>query len=121
FLRRMLMAAKIWEAELAAGPSASDADMKAAYATYRDVFREEQSVRASLILIRVAPQATAAARARAKATIDGVLKKARAGEDFGKLAQQYSQDSSAAEGGDIGFLPQGQLGPGLDTAVAALP
>jgi peptidyl-prolyl cis-trans isomerase SurA len=34
----------------------------------------------------------------------------RQGEDFGTLAQNYSEDQFAANGGDIGFVPESALG-----------
>ena len=33
----------------------------------------------------------------------------RQGEDFGSLAQAYSEDQFAANGGDVGFLPESAL------------
>ncbi len=52
------------------------------------------------------------AQAKAKAT--DVLNQINAGGDFATLAKKYSQDSSAANGGDIGFISKGQTG---DTAL----
>jgi peptidyl-prolyl cis-trans isomerase SurA len=33
----------------------------------------------------------------------------RQGEDFGQLAQSYSEDQFAANGGDVGFVPESAL------------
>jgi hypothetical protein len=52
--------------------------------------------------------------AQAKAEAEDVLKQIQAGGDFATLAKKYSQDSSAANGGDIGFISKGQTG---DTAL----
>lgn len=49
-----------------------------------------------------------ALNAQAKSKADDVLKQINAGADFGTLAKKYSQDSSAAKGGDLGFLAKGQ-------------
>ncbi len=47
--------------------------------------------------------------AQAKAKAEKVLAKVKAGEDFAKLAKENSQDSSAANGGDLGFFGKGQM------------
>ncbi len=45
----------------------------------------------------------------AKKQIDEIYKKIKAGEDFAKLAKQYSQDASKDAGGDLGFFSKGQM------------
>lgn len=39
------------------------------------------------------------------------------GEDFGALAQEFSQCPSGANGGDLGKFSQGQMVPEFDTVV----
>ena len=51
---------------------------------------------------------------------DEVLKRARAGEDFGKLAQEFSSDGSSQKGGDLGWFGQGQMVAEFEKAAYAL-
>ncbi len=41
----------------------------------------------------------------------------RRGANFGSLARQFSQASTASEGGDMGFVFEGQLAPELESAI----
>ncbi len=63
----------------------------------------------------------AAKDAEVKKQIDDINAKVRAGNVlFRNLAQQYSRDPSAAAGGDIGWVYDGQLDPDLNAALATM-
>jgi foldase protein PrsA len=48
--------------------------------------------------------------------------RARKGEDFAALAKQYSKDeTSKANGGDLGWVPRGVLDPRLEAVIFELP
>ena len=55
---------------------------------------------------------------RAKA--EEVLKRARAGEDFAKLAQEFGSDGTKDKGGDLGWFGHGQMDPDFEKAAYAL-
>jgi peptidyl-prolyl cis-trans isomerase SurA len=60
-------------------------------------------------------------RAQSLATIERIRAELKAGGDFATLAKQYSQDpGSAKAGGDLGFIPKGQLIPSFENAAYAL-
>ena len=49
-----------------------------------------------------------------------MLKQVKAGGDFAKLAQEHSQDGSAAQGGDLNYFPRGQMVPAFDKVAFSL-
>lgn len=50
-----------------------------------------------------------------------LLEELRVGAGFGRLAQQFSQDASAREGGDMGWLQVGQLPQEVEAVLAQMP
>jgi peptidyl-prolyl cis-trans isomerase D len=91
--------------ELAAKVNVDDAQLKAYYdeqkAKTPERYVQPEQRRVSHILLQVAdPKDDAAVKAKA----ESILKRAESGEDFAKLAQEFSQDpGSAQKGGDLGW------------------
>ncbi|HET6615800.1 MAG TPA: peptidylprolyl isomerase [Dehalococcoidia bacterium] len=118
--RNDLCVSKLMDAEVASTPGPSDAEAQDFYAKNPDKFKQEEEVRASHILIRVDEKADAAAKKKAKDEIESVLKQARAGADFAKLAQEHSQDGSAAQGGDLSYFTKEQMVPAFSNVAFGL-
>jgi peptidyl-prolyl cis-trans isomerase D len=90
---------------LAAKVAVDDAQLKTFYDEQKtktpDRFTQAEQRRVSHILLPVANPAEDAA---VKAKAEGILKRAQGGEDFAKLAKEFSQDpGSAQQGGDLGW------------------
>lgn len=81
------------------------------YATMKDSLPElKETVEISHILIEVKAGGESERQARAK--IDALLQRVRAGEKFEDLCQQYSEDpGSRIRGGEIGFMQRGDFVP----------
>ncbi|RPD87036.1 peptidylprolyl isomerase [Neisseria weixii] len=60
------------------------------------------------------------AAAAAESTIRKIYTQARSGADFAGLARQYSQDGSAANGGDLGWFSDGMMVTPFEDAVHKL-
>ena len=91
---------------LAAAIQPTDADLKKYYDENIAHYQTDAQMRASLILISVAPNASAADKTAAKQKADDLLAQVKAHpDDFGKIAEQSSQDpASASKGGDLGYF-----------------
>ena len=99
----------------------TDAAAEAYYTEHPAEFEKPRRLRAAHILVRVPPVGGSDAENAAKAKVDDVIKRARAGEDFAKLAREASEDTAtAAQGGDLGFVGPGEMVPQFEQAVFAL-
>ena len=112
--------------KMAAGTTVSDRDLQAYYDLHRDEYRVPEQVKVSHILIKTPLPAPGAKEdekgitdARAKA--EDVLKQVKAGGDFAKLAEKYSDDpGSAKSGGELGWIGRGRTVPEFEKAAFSL-
>jgi peptidyl-prolyl cis-trans isomerase D len=88
------------------GLSVPQEDLRRYYTENASRFTAKEERRASHILIKVDPAASAEAKAQAKARADALLEQLRKTPNaFAELAKKNSQDEgSAANGGDLGFF-----------------
>jgi peptidyl-prolyl cis-trans isomerase D len=98
----------------------SDEDVQIYYDAHLDEYKKPEEAQARHILIKVAPDASEADKAAARKQADEVLAKLKAGGDFAALAKQFSQDSTAQNGGDLGTFGRGVMTPTFEAAAFAL-
>lgn len=78
-------------------------------------------IRARHILLRIEPDATAEDREKLLAEARDLRARAVAGENFARLAEEFSQDpGSARHGGDLGFFTRGVMVEPFDNAAFSL-
>jgi peptidyl-prolyl cis-trans isomerase D len=112
--------------KVAAAAAVTDQDLQNYYSQHREEYRVPDQVKVSHILIKTPLPAPGAkedekgvADARAKA--EDVLKQVKAGGDFAKLAEKFSDDpGSAKNGGELGWIGRGRTVPEFEKAAFSL-
>jgi parvulin-like peptidyl-prolyl isomerase len=104
---------------LVGGKSITEEQAKAFYDANapKGMFNVPEQVHVQFILVRTAAGDSESVRSDARKRAEEAAKRAAAGEDFAALAKQYSQDKSAARGGDVGLVPRGVLFPNFEEFV----
>jgi peptidyl-prolyl cis-trans isomerase C len=96
-------------------------EVRAYYDKNPDQFKQPETVRASHILIRCAPDATDEVKKEKRTQIESVRALVKGGEKFADVAKKFSEDpGSAPNGGDLGFFGRGQMVPEFDAAAFSL-
>ena len=85
-----------------------------------NLFKQPEQVKASHILIKVAPDAEESKKIQARKKIETVQKKVRQGEDFGLLAKANSEGPTAQREGDLGYFNRGRMAKPFEDAAFAL-
>ncbi|MDR0310011.1 MAG: peptidylprolyl isomerase [Acidobacteriota bacterium] len=88
------------------------------YAENPEMFAHPDLVRAShiLLLSETSPELDAQVKERA----EGLLARAKKGDDFAVLAKENSVDSTASQGGDIGYVAKDVLDPDFADTVFSM-
>lgn len=105
--------------------SVSEADVKKFYDENPSRFEEPEMVRASHILLSTRDPATGVdfpddKKQAQRKLMEDILKRARNGEDFAKLAREYSEDPGSKDKGGEYTFPRGQMVPAFEAAAFSL-
>jgi parvulin-like peptidyl-prolyl isomerase len=105
----------------------TDTDVKKFYNDTNNAakFEQPEMVRASHILLMTKDPKTdqdlsQAQKDAKRKTMEGLLKRAKAGEDFAKLAKEYSEDPGSKDKGGEYTFPRGQMMPEFESTAFAL-
>ena len=103
----------------------TDADARKFYDDNPTRFEQPEMVRASHILLMTTDPKTGSEFTEDQKTakhkeMEGLLKRARAGEDFAKLAKEYSEDPGSKDKGGEYRFPRGQMVPEFEAAAFSL-
>ena len=118
--RKDIIINNLVEREIASKITISEKDAEKFYNENLSKFKQEESVKASHILVGVDAKAGEEDKKKARAKADDLLKKIKAGEDFAALAKANSTCPSSAQGGDLGYFGKGQMVPAFEKAAFGL-
>ncbi|HOD35128.1 MAG TPA: peptidylprolyl isomerase [Syntrophales bacterium] len=99
----------------------SDKDVEEYYKNNPKEFEKPETVKVRHILIGFKGEMTDDQKKELRKKAEDVLKKAKGGDDFAKLASEYSDDpGSKTKGGELGYFPRGNMVPEFENAAFGL-
>jgi peptidyl-prolyl cis-trans isomerase SurA len=122
-LERTMLVQRVQQTEVMQKLQVTDTEMKAYYETHKDEFQTTPQVTLREVTINVPVSAKGVNVAQddaAKAKADDVRTKIVAGEPFARLAADYSDSGSKANGGLVGPLARTDLSEDLQKAIGGL-
>ena len=118
-MHRLLSARQVLE-RAAAAVAVGDAEIHAFYQRHEADFVRPEQRRLRHLYLPFTPDLDEPRRAELRRRLGALLAQARAGADFAALAREHSRGSSAAQGGDIGFVQRQELAAPLAEDAFAL-
>ena len=122
-LEKNMLFTRVQQSEIMGKMRIDDAEVKAYYDSHKTEFATTPQItlREMLIAVPTSPQGINVAQDdEAKAKADDVRKKIVAGEPFARLAGDYSDSPSKANGGLVGPMSKDDLAPELQKAITGL-
>jgi peptidyl-prolyl cis-trans isomerase D len=99
----------------------SEAEIEKYYTEHAPEFERPPQIRVAHVLVRVPDTGGSEGEDKARVKVAEVIKRAKAGEDFGKIAREISEDpGSKQNGGDLGLVRKGEMVPQFEQAAFAL-
>ncbi|MBW2183338.1 MAG: peptidylprolyl isomerase [Deltaproteobacteria bacterium] len=111
---------RLLDAEVKSKVQVKEKEIESYYKEHMDNFNTPPEVRLQQILLMIPPGASEQEISQIRGRAEEIVQKIKKGEDFTSLVRLYSQDSSAATGGDIGFFKQGELMPAINEVAFSL-
>lgn len=119
-IEKELITRKFLKQEVEEKIQLSEADLQDYYNKNKDKFVSPDKIRLREISVTVSPTATAEEKEEKRKKAEDLLKKIKAGEDFGDLAYNHSEDAFRVKSGDLGMSHKGRLMPELEEAASLL-
>src|SRR5262249_37242869 len=102
-------------------PQVPEAEVEKYYTEHAKEFETPQQVHAAHVLVSVPNTGGSEAEDKTRAKVADVIRRAKAGEDFAKLAVEFSEDpGTKTKGGDLGGISKGDMVPTFEAAAFAM-
>ncbi|MBI2412613.1 MAG: peptidylprolyl isomerase [Deltaproteobacteria bacterium] len=108
------------EVRKASEKNVDEAFMKDYYQKNLTKFKEPEQIHLRSILVKADPSGGQRVWNESLKKAKDLAEKAKAGDDFAKLAEKNSEDPYAKKGGDMGWSHKGELIPEIDDAASKL-
>jgi peptidyl-prolyl cis-trans isomerase SurA len=119
-LRRQLLRFRVLNIAVGSRVNISDDEVRSYYDRHMKDGSNTQ-VRASHVFIAIPDGADASVVSEKQALAQKILERAKAGEDFGKLAREASDDAATrADGGDLGYFGKDMLPKAIEELVFSM-
>ena len=119
-IREQIMVSKVSRYEMSNRVKVSNKEINNYYSSHQKEFWNDSQIRARHILFIVEPGASEKNRREKLDQATKVLNKIREGGDFIEIARKYSEDVSASNGGDLGFIKKGKMVAEFEEAVFSI-
>jgi len=122
-LERTMIIQRVQQTEVMGKFQVTDSELKAYYESHKDSFTTKPQVTLRELLVTVPTSdrgVNVGLEEEAKAKIEGIRKRAVAGEPFARLAADLSDSPTKANGGLVGPYTPDVLAPELQKAIAGL-
>lgn len=103
-IKEQILRIKLINIEVKSKIAITEQEIRDYYEEHKEAYQEITKYHLRTILIRVPSSATVDEIGHALKRMEVVVKKFKAGTPFEELAKQYSEDTTAKEGGDLGLF-----------------
>jgi peptidyl-prolyl cis-trans isomerase C len=115
--RRELSIKKLKELMIYEKAEVSEEEARKYYEQNKGRFLAPEKLKLWEIFLEVPPNATKEEREAKRKKAEEILQRIRKGEDFGRLAWDYSEDRYKYKSGELGYIHRGRLNPEVERAL----
>ncbi len=119
-LREQIILARLMNQAVRSRVTVDASEVETYYKAHQDEFNQPAQARVRHIFFRVEPGVAGSQVEALHGRATRVLQEARNGSDFADLARRYSEDATAMNGGDLGFIRRGQALPEFEEVIFAM-
>jgi len=118
-LEEQILVSKLVKFEVRDNVLIMDKEIEEYYEANKDKYRSEEKIRIRQIFFSADPE-DISQRSETGARAQEIIRMIKKGEDFAKIAMEFSEDASREFGGDLGYLSRGSVLKEIEDAAAAL-